>query len=76
MVKRSPQDSEETLTPQASEQDNRELNKIGAATAFDFSGKNLTPNSGPGGRRFKSSTDIEPSFKHQRVVDCILQILL
>jgi len=46
MVKRSPQDSEETRTPQASEQDNREPNKIGAATAFDFSGKNLTPYGG------------------------------
>jgi hypothetical protein len=43
MVKRSPQDSEETRAPQASEQDNREPNKIGAATPFDFSGKNLTP---------------------------------
>src|SRR6266567_2461343 len=42
MVKRSPQDSEETRAPQASEQDNREPNKIGAATPFDFSGKNLT----------------------------------
>jgi Transposase DDE domain group 1 len=46
MVKRSPQDSEETRSPQASEQDNREPNKIGAATAFDFSGKNLTPYGG------------------------------
>ena len=46
MVKRSPQDSEETRTPQASEQDNREPNKIGAATPFDFSGKNLTPYGG------------------------------
>src|ERR1700721_3578124 len=46
MVKRSPQDSEETRSPQASEQDNREPNKLGAATAFDFSGKNLTPYGG------------------------------
>jgi hypothetical protein len=46
MVKRSPQDSEETRTPQASEQDNRGPNKIGAATPFDFSGKNLTPYGG------------------------------
>src|SRR6266571_4227830 len=46
MVKRSPQDSEETRAPQASEQENREPNKIGAATPFDFSGKNLTPYGG------------------------------
>ena len=46
MVKRSPQDSEETRAPQASEQYNREPNKIGAATPFDFSGKNLTPYGG------------------------------
>jgi hypothetical protein len=46
MVKRSPQDSEETRAPQASEQDNREPNKIGAGTPFDFSGKNLTPYGG------------------------------
>ncbi len=46
MVKRSPQDSGETRTPQESEQDKPEPNKIGASTPFDFSGKGLTPYGG------------------------------
>jgi hypothetical protein len=46
MVKRSPQDSGETCTPQESEQDKPEPNKIGASTPFDFSGKSLTPYGG------------------------------
>jgi hypothetical protein len=46
MVKRSPQDSGETRAPQESEPDKPEPNKIGASTAFDFSGKGLTPYGG------------------------------
>jgi hypothetical protein len=46
MLKRSPQDSGETRTPQESEQDKPEPNKIGASTPFDFSGKGLTPYGG------------------------------
>src|SRR5258708_19147869 len=46
MVKRSPQASGETRDTQGSEPDKPEPNKIGASTAFDFSGKGLTPYGG------------------------------
>ena len=46
MVKRSPQHSEETRARQETERDKTEVNKIGASTQFDFSGKNLTPYGG------------------------------
>jgi len=46
MVRRRPQHSEETRSPQGTERDKPDANKIGASTPFDFSGRGLTPYGG------------------------------
>jgi hypothetical protein len=46
MVNRSGEHSEESLVPQGAERVIPESNKIGASTAYDFEGKNLTAHGG------------------------------